>query len=330
MTINRLKPIKTIQKRARNHLGRKAAFFYTYGYNKAMRSLVGNFPKQEGKNETYKRARVFRNSLIRTVKPLTGNSTLYRGVSGPNAQKVRNIVSNGRTNYNRNSFSSFSLNFGKSLEFANKKDPIVLMIKNPKGLPSINYGKHGFITMFNEEKEILLPPGRFTIITKIGGPNKGVPYTAYVVKFTQRSSKTSNLEKRANALQRVPATNNNKNINMNKEWRNRNPFESKNQQSLRIISKARSKLPRDIPKMNQTILNHYSRNNPNFNRYAWKNILKNFTNRANNITGRRIKIPFFLKDSNLISKKFSQQIMAFVWSKMTNAEKLRFRQPSNR
>jgi hypothetical protein len=210
---------RKIQKAFRSHLGKKAAFMRTMGYNKAMRSLIGNFPRQEGKNNLYKRTALFRRHLFDAMRPIKSGKELYRGLSGQNAKNFYKLVLRpGRKNFNTNSFSSFTKNINTARNFAG--GGVVLVIKPYGGLPVLNYTnkRRNLRSMYPTEDEVLLPPGKFTII------GKGSNLFEYIVQFTP-SKQLPNIKKET--LTRVKSTNYGDNVNineMNNYWKRNKTF----------------------------------------------------------------------------------------------------------
>lgn len=291
---------------------------YTHGYNKTIRSLIGNFPKQEGKNEDYKRARVFRNSLIRTMKPTTTNLRVYRGLSGENAKKFKNMIKSGKNYYNTNAFSSFTTKaaiasmFAKGDKFFASKEDVVLVMEKPKNVPVINYNRGGFHSKYPIEKEILFPPGRFTVISK-----NGMGY--YKVKFEPKKVKVGNtkrLEQIGETIHKRVPRNNQRNL-MNIEWRNRaGRIERTNEKNLKEIQKFRNHMMKsNVPK---NVLKFYSKENPYFRYSPWHEILK-----AYSTFGDHKNLPILKPGSKFVTKKLVQQIIAHSWSKMNENKRKR-------
>lgn len=207
---------RTIQKAVRGYLQKKAAFMHTMGYNKAMRSLVGNFPRQEGRNALYKRSAVFRKLLFEALRPIKSRRMmLYRGLSGHNAEKFRKRMGEGKKNFTTHSFTSFSQSMYKAKNFASKGN--ILVLRPYGGLPVINYTnkRRNLRTMYPSESEVLLPPGKF----KVTDTKTDRSFTFHIVEFTP-SNKLPNIKNET--LPRVPAKNDGiiRIGEMNKYWTN--------------------------------------------------------------------------------------------------------------
>lgn len=192
---------RKIQKTFRGHLQKKSAYMHTSGYNKAMRSLVGNFPRQEGKNALYKRAAVFRKHLFEAMRPIKSRNTLYRGLSGQSAKNFRGLLRNGKKNFTSNSFTSFTKNLNTARNFVNLGKNI-LVLKPYGGFPVVNYTnrRRNLRTIYPTEGEVLLPPGKF----KVTGTRPEGSFSLHTVEFTP-SNKLPAIKKET--LPRVPATN---------------------------------------------------------------------------------------------------------------------------
>lgn len=157
--------VRTIQKAARGHLQKKSAFMYTMGHNTHIRSLIGNFPRKEGRNLLYKKAELYRKHLFNSIRPIKSGKEIYRGISGKNAENFKERMSRGNKNFNKYTFSSFTRNPKKAVEFS-KGSKIVLVLKPYGGLPVVNYTNttRGLKSKFMNEAEVLLPPGSFKVI----------------------------------------------------------------------------------------------------------------------------------------------------------------------
>lgn len=156
---------RTIQKAFRGHLQKKAAFMYTMGHNTHIRSLIGNFPRKEGRNLLYKKAELYRKHLFNAMRPIKSGKEIYRGVSGKNAKNFKERMSRGNKNFNTSTFSSFTRNPKEAVGFS-QGSKIVLVLKPYGGLPVVNYTNttRGLKSKFMKEAEVLVPPGSFKVI----------------------------------------------------------------------------------------------------------------------------------------------------------------------
>ena len=144
---------------------------YTMGHNTHIRSIIGNFPRKEGRNLLYKKAELYRKHLFNAMRPIKSENEIYRGISGKNAENFKERIKMGKMNFNKSTFSSFTRNPKKAVEFS-KGSKIVLVLKPYVGLPVVNYTNktRGLKSRFGDEAEVLLPPGNFKVNgTKNGG-----------------------------------------------------------------------------------------------------------------------------------------------------------------
>ena len=134
------------------HLGRKAAYYYTHTWNRTMGEKVGLYPKHSPMNdERYKRAGVFMKALASEMKN-QNVGTIYRGLS---KKQGAAFVNSGVVK--RKTFSSFTTDFQVAQEFS---DEIILALSGR--VPSVKYNQTRYVSMYNTEKEVLLPAGVFT------------------------------------------------------------------------------------------------------------------------------------------------------------------------
>ena len=325
---------KKIQEHAKTYLGRKSAFMYTHGYNKAIRSLIGNYPKMENKNENYKRAAVFRKSIIRSMKPinLRGGNSIIRGLSGKNANVVRKHIANG-TPYNRNAFSSFTRNMHTAKRFSSR-NKLILKIQNAS-VPAIRYNKskNGHRSLY-AEKEILLPPGRF-ILQK--PPSINSNYTVYKVKFIPKNIKNINANTRTLAeagKKKFPnktslGNHNNLHKNMNAKWATRHStnvanqiIEIKNYIRREIGAESSSNYNlNDLKKFKTVIMNAEPKDSVQKivklsyiarNLYPEDVVIRKIINMIRSLPS---------ENRSLLSKKFVQEIITYLWYILTDNER---------
>jgi hypothetical protein len=134
------------------HLGRKAAYYYTHTWNRTFGEKVGMYPKYSPMNdERYKRAGVFMKALASEMKN-QNVGTIYRGLS---KEQGTAFVETGVVK--RKTFSSFTTDFKVAQWFS---DTIILAMSGR--VPSVKYNQTRYVSMYNLEKEVLLPPGVFT------------------------------------------------------------------------------------------------------------------------------------------------------------------------
>ena len=329
------KKVATIQKHAKTYLGRKSAFMYTHGYNKVMRSLIGNYPKMENKNEKYKRATVFRKAIIQSMKvPKHNNFSIIRGLSGPNANIVRKHIANG-TPYNRNAFSSFSKYPNVAMKFTNSnasgKNKILIAIPNAR-IPSINYGgRNSYRSLYNE-KEILLPPGRFTF-NKSKVITHG-PYTLYQANFKPKN--INNINKNTKMLEAsgekkfpvktTKTLHNNNGLNMNMMWKTRHIRSRAHKMGVTDVTKLRN-IMKMSPKSNIPIrvMNHYSKKYGTFDDKKWYNILVKFIADYQHLNPNGLSNLTFDMNKKMVSKKLLHEIIIYLWNKLSPKQKTLFK-----
>lgn len=164
-------PIEYSRKRPtwKNILSRKALYKYTTTWNKNIRSLSGEFPPPQNKRRLTK-AKLYKRYIQREFKKQNFKVPLFRGITGLN----KKYFTNAKNYVNKPSFSSFTKNYSVAKRFASAEpNGLVLVMKNPKGIPAINL--RNYYTIKNE-KEVLLPAGRF----KIHKVNKPFVYVSWV------------------------------------------------------------------------------------------------------------------------------------------------------
>jgi len=299
---------------------------YTHKYNRAIRSLVGNYPKLENTNENYKRAAVFRKSLIRSMKLYDGKSnSLSRGVSGANANVIRKHIANG-TPYNRNAFTSFTRNVDTAMRFTNKNDKIILALANTK-VPVINYSRPGYRSVY-KEKEVLLPPGRFIInpnVIKVG------PYKVYKVHFTPKLIK--NINKNTQMLEAVGESkfpkirsSNANYVNMNERWKTRHSMSIARKMGIHNVTNLREKM-RMAPKGNipTQVINRYINKYTSDNDEKWFNVLVAFIHHYGVVNPSGLKNVSFNINKTIVSKKLVTEIIIYLWNKLSPKQKTLFK-----
>lgn len=158
-------PIEFSRKRPswKNVLSKKALYKYTSTWNKNIRSLSGEFPLP-GKKRRLTKAKMYKRYIKREFKKQNYKGPLFRGVTGLN----KKYFTSGKNIVKKPSFSSFTKNYSVARRFASAEpNGLILVMKNTKGIPSINY--RNYPTISKSEKEVLLPGGKFRI-NKINKP----------------------------------------------------------------------------------------------------------------------------------------------------------------
>lgn len=187
---------------AKKHIGQKAAYFYTHTWNKTMGELTGQYKKHFPKNaERYRRGSMFFKALLREMK-VRDVGTIYRGLSKKQALK---LISDKKLT--RLTFSSFTKDLDTAEEFAMGLN-VVLRIKGR--VPCIIYDDKRYVSRYNTEKEVLLPPGVFTMVKRTMTANDT---QIYDVKFKPTNARIVNVGK--GTIKVLTSANN----NMNLMWR---------------------------------------------------------------------------------------------------------------
>lgn len=154
----------------KNILSKKALYKYTSTWNKNIRSLTGEFPLPENEKRI-RRAKLYKKYISREFKKQNFNGPLYRGITGKNKE----YFTKGKKYINKPSFSSFTKNYSVAKRFASAEpNGLVLVMKNAKGIPAINF--RNYPTISKSEKEVLLPAGTF----RINKMNKPFVYISWV------------------------------------------------------------------------------------------------------------------------------------------------------
>ena len=247
------KKIRNIASRgvSKSHLGRKAAYFYSHTWNRTMGEVAGMYPKYFPENaERYRRGSVLFKALLGDMKE-QNVGTIYRGL--PVDQAIR-IIRDGKLE--RRTFSSFTEDIKVADEFAEDSNT-VLRIRGR--VPCIKYDDRRYVSMYNTEKEVLLPPGMFTLrpssnvyfkynTNAINGTNVyNVTFTPIRVNIPRFSGKTK--EKTS------------PNNNMNLMWRRK---------KIHNLDKQLTQLYANRVNVNQKNMNHAANYNANKNDPSWK------------------------------------------------------------
>ena len=154
----------------KNILSKKSIYKYSTTWNKNIRSLSGEFPLPKNKRRQTK-ARMYKRFIEREFKNQNFNIPLFRGITGKNKEYFSKNVKYVK----KPSFSSFTKNYPTALRFASaESNGLVLIMKNPKKIPSINF--RNYPTEVKHEREVLLPAGIF----KINKVNKPFVYISWV------------------------------------------------------------------------------------------------------------------------------------------------------
>jgi hypothetical protein len=248
------KKIRNIASRggSKSHLGRKAAYFYSHTWNRTMGEVAGMYPKYFPENaERYRRGSMLFKALLRDMKE-QNVGTVYRGLS---ESQARQIIREGKLE--RKTFSSFTEDIKVADEFAEDSNT-VLRIRGR--VPCIKYDDRRYVSMYNTEKEVLLPPGVFTL-----QPSKNVYFkynsetingtNVYNVTFTPIQVQVPRFSgKRAN-------TKTSPNNNMNLMWR---------QKKIHNLEKQLTQLYANRVNVNQKNMNHAANYNTKKNDPSWK------------------------------------------------------------
>lgn len=151
----------------KNILTKKAIYKYTTTWNKNIRSLSGEFPVNKRRRS---RAKLYKKYISKEFKKQNFKGPLFRGVTGKNKE----YFESGKKYIKKPSFSSFTKKYSVALRFASAEpNGLVLVMKNAKGIPAINFRNYYKI---KNEKEVLLPSGTF----RINKMNKPFVYISWV------------------------------------------------------------------------------------------------------------------------------------------------------
>lgn len=223
------------------HLGAKAAFKYTYTWNKTFGELVGMYPKFKPSNaERYRRGSVFFKALMREMK-VQNVGTIYRGLSKSDAEKFMSNVAHG-SKMERNTFTSFSHKLDIAKHFSNIGGESMTILRISGKIPCVDYTQTSrYKSHFPNEAEVLLPPGSFEFIDiDINTVNR---YTIFDVKFTPKPVNVSAFAKNANKKYNYSKVVNNKTFNnTNVTWNREklNNLLKSQQQKFENLKKLRS------------------------------------------------------------------------------------------
>jgi hypothetical protein len=224
------------------HLGAKAAFKYTYTWDRTFGELVGMYPKFKPSNvQRYKRGSLFFKALMREMK-VKNIRKIYRGVSTTDANNImKDLV------IDRNTFTSFSRDIEVAKRFAG--DSRVIMCVQGT-IPCVDYSTNmRYRSLFPEESEVLLPPGTFEqdYGRAFNNINSVPGYTIINFTFTPKRIDVNALARNANKKFVYSHTNNKKNFNnTNNRW---------NQEKLKVLLVNQNKKFENLKKlksMNQT------------------------------------------------------------------------------
>lgn len=199
MTIYGIVKAKKLLKRK---LARTAARKYTHVWDQVIKEAMGVIPKTNKlppnfkgtQNEKFKRALLYKNRIINYAlkHPKIYRTSLYRGIRGWEANQYKKS-----NTLNKNTLTSFTKrksvakNFANHFKNTNKK--LILVLTSTKPIPSINfttgkfqseYAPGGKFEIINE-REVLLPPGKFTIKKALYNKNEDV--IKAFVKFNARN-----------------------------------------------------------------------------------------------------------------------------------------------
>ena len=232
------------------HLGRKAAYFYTHTWNRTMGEVAGIYPKHFPENaERYRRGSVLFKALLKDMKE-QNVGTIYRGLS---ESQARAIIRDGKLE--RQTFSSFTEDMKVADEFAEDSNTVIRIRGR---VPCIKYDDSRYVSMYNTEKEVLLPPGVFTL-----QPSKNVyfKYNSETIKGTNVYNVTFTpirvqIPRFSGKIKERTSPNN----NMNLMWR---------QKKIHNLEKQLTQLYTNRVNVNQKNMNHavnYNAKNPNWKR----------------------------------------------------------------
>ena len=261
------------------HLARKGAFFYTYTWNMTFGEKVGMYPKFNPTNtDRYKRASVFMKAMMKDFKMSNYSRTpLYRGLS---QYEWKNLFHKGTRKLTRNTFTSFTRDFGVAASFADSD--IVLEFNG--SAKTIEYDMIKYVSVFGSaESEVLFPPGTFTIDS--GGPTRFRGNKQIIkVRFTPKKGVDFNkLEHRANVRFKNRYIKHGATIhmsnNMNERWK---------QHKVNNLRATLKTLANDRNKIINIHLTEALKNNPNIRKLAILNKMHNRINALKTNIQRRI------------------------------------------
>lgn len=197
-----LKQIFAAKRVVRKAMAKRAARKYTHAWDKVMKEANGTYPKSKklppgftGTNkQKFERALLYKNRIINQAirNPKNYSRSIYRGVYGVEANLLRR-----NREIHKKQLSSFSKNYSIAKRFAGYDGIVLMMNTTNKKLPSLNFTSGNFQSEFapggkyNEqnEQEVLLPPGKFTVKAIYRTANKNV----YKVNFVANRPNTSYL-----------------------------------------------------------------------------------------------------------------------------------------
>jgi hypothetical protein len=193
--------IVSAKKILKRKLVRKAARKYTHVWDQVIKEAMGVIPKTNkippnfkgNQNEKFRRALLYKNRLVNyALKHPKSYPYLYRGIRSWEANQYKKS-----NTLNKNTLTSFSKskkvakNFADPYKNTNKK--LILILRSNKPIPSINFTNGEFQSEYApggkfanmNEREVLLPPGKFTIGKAIYNKNEDV--IKAFVKFRARN-----------------------------------------------------------------------------------------------------------------------------------------------
>jgi hypothetical protein len=215
-----------------------------------MGEVAGIYPKHFPENaERYRRGSVLFKALLKDMKE-QNVGTIYRGLS---ESQARAIIRDGKLE--RQTFSSFTEDMKVADEFAEDSNTVIRIRGR---VPCIKYDDRRYVSMYNTEKEVLLPPGTFTL-----QPSKNVYFkynsetingtNVYNVTFTPIRVQ---IPRFSGKIKERTSPNN----NMNLMWR---------QKKIHNLEKQLTQLYTNRVNVNQKNMNHavnYNAKNPNWKR----------------------------------------------------------------
>jgi hypothetical protein len=203
-----LKQILSAKRVVRKAMAKRAARKYTWVWDQVIREANGNYTKSTklppgftGTNkQKFERALLYKNRIINQAirNPQNYINSIYRGVYGAEANKFRR-----NKELHKKQLSSFTKNYYVAKRIAGYDGLILMMNSTNNKLPSINFTSGNFQSEYapggkkykgRNEKEVLLPPGTFTV--------KGTYVTAnnrmnvYKVNFVHNKLNTSYLHRK--------------------------------------------------------------------------------------------------------------------------------------
>jgi hypothetical protein len=176
-------------------MAKRAARKYTHVWDQVIKEAMGVIPKTNQippnfkgtQNEKFIRALLYKNRLVNYAlkHPISYSRPLYRGIRGWELNKyLKGEILNKNTLTSFSKRKSVAKSFADKIKNTNKK--VILVLKpnrSSKPIPSINFTTGKFQSEYApggskfthgdlNEREVLLPPGRFTV--KNARRNKGV------------------------------------------------------------------------------------------------------------------------------------------------------------